>query len=375
MEFCAGIPGSVGGAVRMNAGAYGKEIKDVVDTVELMIISGEIMSSKKDDLKFAYRNLDISEGTIIIGASFLLTRGIEEQIHARINEILGKRKNKHPLEYRNAGSIFKNPNGGIPAGRIIDELGLKGIRIGNAKISEKHGNFIVNLGNAKASDIIALIDMIKTKVNEERGINVTDRGHDRRGRWMKNPVKSRLETKKYRLQRRSKHILHELLRTALLLGVISIVGAVMIFGYNFTISSPYFQIKEIIVHGCKELTEKEILSYAAIKPSQNLLAINLGTIARRIESNPWVKEVLVGKEFPNRLIIDLQERTAVALVKNDNGFNLLDLDGVAFKKLEKSDEADIPVLNGCYSDDSDSVILRNPSNSYDIFQLRKSSLL
>ncbi|MGD1152126.1 MAG: FtsQ-type POTRA domain-containing protein [Syntrophales bacterium] len=173
---------------------------------------------------------------------------------------------------------------------------------------------------------------------------------------MKNPVKSRLEAKKYRLQRRSKHILHELFRTALLLGVISIVGAIMIFGYNFTVSSPYFQIKEVIVRGCKELTEKEILSYAAIKPSQNLLAINLGTIARRIESNPWVKEVSIGREFPNRLIIDLQERTAVALVKRDNGFNLLDLDGVAFKKLEKNDEVDIPVLNGCYSDDNDSAL-------------------
>jgi UDP-N-acetylmuramate dehydrogenase len=172
MEFCAGIPGSVGGAVRMNAGAYGKEIKDIVETVELMIISGEILSARKDDLKFEYRNLDISEGTIITGASFLLTRGIEEQIHDRITEILGKRQNKHPLEYRNAGSIFKNPNGGIPAGQIIDELGLKGVRIGDAKISEKHGNFIVNLGNAKASDIIALIDMIKTKVNEERGIKL-----------------------------------------------------------------------------------------------------------------------------------------------------------------------------------------------------------
>jgi cell division protein FtsQ len=173
---------------------------------------------------------------------------------------------------------------------------------------------------------------------------------------MKSPVKSRLEAKKYRLQRRSKHILHELLRTALLLVVISTVSAGMIFVYNFTISSPYFQIKEVVVRGCKELTEKEILSSAAIKPSQNLLAINLGTIARSIESNPWVKEVSIGREFPNRLIIDLQERTAVALVKRDNGFNLMDLDGVAFKKLEKNDEVDIPVLNGCYSDDSDSAL-------------------
>ncbi len=170
MEFCAGIPGSVGGAVRMNAGAYGSEIKDIVESVKLMITKGEILESRKDDLKFTYRNLDISEGTVIVGASFLLAKGDREQIHARINEILRKRKNKHPLEYRNAGSIFKNPNGGIPAGRIIDESGLKGTQIGEAKISEKHGNFIVNLGNAKASDIIALIDMIKTKVKNERGI-------------------------------------------------------------------------------------------------------------------------------------------------------------------------------------------------------------
>ena len=173
---------------------------------------------------------------------------------------------------------------------------------------------------------------------------------------MKTPVKSRLEAKKYRLQRRSKHILRELLRTVLLLCIISIVGAGMIFGYNFTVSSPYFEIKDIVIRGCKELTDKEILSSAAIKPSQNLLAINLGTIARRIESNPWVKEVSIGREFPNRLIIDLQERTAVALVKRDNGFNLLDLDGVAFKKLEKNDEVDIPVLNVYYSDDNDSAL-------------------
>jgi cell division protein FtsQ len=173
---------------------------------------------------------------------------------------------------------------------------------------------------------------------------------------MKTPVKSRFEAKKYRLQRRSKHILHELLRTALLLVVISIVGAGMIFAYNFTVSSPFFQIKEVVVRGCKELTEKEILSSAAIKPSQNLLAINLATIARRIESNPWVKEVSVGREFPNRLVINLQERTAVALVKSDNGFNLMDLDGVAFKKLEKNDDVDIPVLNVYYSAGDDSAL-------------------
>jgi cell division protein FtsQ len=173
---------------------------------------------------------------------------------------------------------------------------------------------------------------------------------------MKNPFKSKIETQKYRLRRRSKNIFQDLLRAALLLSVVAVISAVMIYVYNFTISSPHFKIKEIIVRGGKELTEKDILSLAGIKPSQSLLAINMETVARRIETNPWVKEVSVGRELPNRMIIEVHERTAVALVKRDKGFSLLDLDGVAFKKLDKNDEIDIPVLNGCYSEGSDSVL-------------------
>jgi UDP-N-acetylmuramate dehydrogenase len=172
MEFCAGIPGSIGWAVKMNAGAYGTEIKDTIETVGLINGSGEIQECKRDMLKFSYRNLDLPESAIITGASFLLNRGIKKQIQTRIKEIMGMRKTKHPLEYYNAGSIFKNPAGGISAGQIIDELGLKGTQIGGAKISEKHGNFIVNVSNAKAIDIIALIDMVKKKVREDRGIDL-----------------------------------------------------------------------------------------------------------------------------------------------------------------------------------------------------------
>jgi len=172
MEFCAGIPGSIGGAVKMNAGAYGTEIKDTIEAVELMNGRGKIRECKRDILKFSYRNLDLPEGAIITGALFLLRRGIKEHIQSRITEIIGLRKAKHPLEYHSAGSVFKNPPGGISAGQIIDEIGLKGAQIGGARISEKHGNFIVNCGNAKARDIIALIGMVKKKVKEERGINL-----------------------------------------------------------------------------------------------------------------------------------------------------------------------------------------------------------
>jgi len=171
---------------------------------------------------------------------------------------------------------------------------------------------------------------------------------------MKSPFKTKFETQKYRLKRRSKNIAQELFRTALLLCFIVIISAALIYGYMFTLSSPYFQIKEITVRGCKELTEKEILSLAAIKPDQGLLAINLDKVARRIEVNPWIKEVYVGRELPNRLIIDVRERLPVALMKRDNSFSLLDMDGVAFKNLEKSDDLNIPVLNVRHDKGSDS---------------------
>ncbi|MEK7243725.1 MAG: FAD-binding protein, partial [Thermodesulfobacteriota bacterium] len=131
MEFCAGIPGSVGGAIRMNAGAYGGEIKDIVESANLLDASGGIRAAARDKLPFAYRTLDLPAETIIIGAAIRLRRGETEKIAGRVREIIGMRKEKHPLEFRNAGSVFKNPRD-CPAGRLIEEAGLKGIRIGDA---------------------------------------------------------------------------------------------------------------------------------------------------------------------------------------------------------------------------------------------------
>lgn len=171
MEFCAGIPGSVGGGVKMNAGAFGSELKDVIETVSLMNGKGDTKVAVKNGLKFGYRNLDLPEGTVILGAKFLFTKGSRKEIKGRVSEIISMRKKKHPLEYRSAGSIFKNPPD-ISAGKIIDDIGLKGKQIGGAKISEMHGNFIVNSGKAKAKDIIDLIDITQKKVWEERGIHL-----------------------------------------------------------------------------------------------------------------------------------------------------------------------------------------------------------
>jgi UDP-N-acetylmuramate dehydrogenase len=168
MEFCAGIPGSVGGAVRMNAGAYGSEIKDVIVTVRLLDMTERIRTVTRDSLIFAYRSLDLPVETIIIGATFRLKRGEKEKIAGKIREILSLRREKHPLEFRNAGSIFKNPQA-MPAGRLIETAGLKGLRIGDAEVSEKHGNFIVNRGQATAAEVIGLIDLVQKRVFEATG--------------------------------------------------------------------------------------------------------------------------------------------------------------------------------------------------------------
>jgi UDP-N-acetylmuramate dehydrogenase len=167
-EFCAGIPGSVGGAIRMNAGAYGGEIKDITEEIRMMDTSGTVRTVAAKELPFAYRNLDLPANSIIIEAVFRLPSGRKEDISKRIAEIIKARTEKHPLELPNAGSIFKNP-ADYPAGRLIEECGLKESRIGAAEVSGKHANFIVNRGAATAEEIIVLIAAIKESVFQKTG--------------------------------------------------------------------------------------------------------------------------------------------------------------------------------------------------------------
>lgn len=171
LEFCAGIPGSVGGGVWMNAGAYGREMKDTIGSVIVVNGSGKRRKIEREDLLFEYRGLDLPDSTVITGATFDLLKGEKEEIQRKIVNILQSRRDKHPLGERSAGSVFKNPPSS-PAGKIIDEVGLKGTMSGRAMISEKHGNFIVNLGGATTKDIVALIDIIKKRVFEQKGIKL-----------------------------------------------------------------------------------------------------------------------------------------------------------------------------------------------------------
>jgi cell division protein FtsQ len=164
---------------------------------------------------------------------------------------------------------------------------------------------------------------------------------------MKKPFRIQLEAKKNRLRRRWGEVLREIGRAVLLTGAIVLVTAALLAGYDRMLRLPHLHIRETVVKGCQELTEKEILSLASVRATSNILTINREAIARRIRANPWVREVFVGREFPDRLVIIVRERKPVALLEQDKGLYLLDGEGTPFKKLEAGEESDLPVLTGC----------------------------
>ena len=170
LEFAAGIPGSVGGAVVMNAGAYGGEIKDVLEFADVLDGNGDIVRLYNSDLEFGYRKSIIQEKDyVVLSVSFVLTRGDEKAIRAEIKELNERRREKQPLDLPSAGSTFKRPTG-LFAGKLIEDAGLKGFRVGDAQVSEKHCGFVVNVGKATSADIYELISKVIEKVYEETGV-------------------------------------------------------------------------------------------------------------------------------------------------------------------------------------------------------------
>ena len=164
-------------------------------------------------------------------------------------------------------------------------------------------------------------------------------------------LKTSYGAKRYRLRRRFSGVLGDFFRSTCLLFSIVALSFSFIYIYNCLLSAPYFEIKETSVRGLKELTEKDILTLAQIKPAQNILAVNTGAVTRRVITNPWVKNIYVGRELPNRLVLEVQERTALALLKQTGDFYLVDSDGSVFKKLSKNDEVDLPILTGFDEED------------------------
>ena len=173
-EELSGIPGTIGGAIFMNAGAYGKEIKDINISTICMDYDGKIFELPNKEQEFEYRSSIFNKKDyIILETKLKLEYGKKEEIKKKMDEYLSSRKEKQPIEYPSAGSTFKRQEGVITA-KLIDECGLKGFQIGGAKVSEKHAGFIINYNNAKAKDVIDLIKYVKEKVYEKYGIKIKE---------------------------------------------------------------------------------------------------------------------------------------------------------------------------------------------------------
>ena len=163
-EFASGIPGTLGGAIIMNAGAYGREMKDVVVDVDVLDDLGNIKTLTNEQLEFGYRTSKIaSSNYVVLGAKIKLCSGDSKKIKEYMNELAQKRRQKQPLNYPSAGSTFKRPEGYFAA-KLIEDAGLKGYSIGGAQVSDKHAGFIVNMGNATAQDILSLMEYVKDTV-------------------------------------------------------------------------------------------------------------------------------------------------------------------------------------------------------------------
>lgn len=167
LEWAAGIPGTVGGAVVMNAGTKLGVMQDCLDAIQMVDPEGRLVTYAAADVAFAYRSVSLPEG-VVVGAWLRLTPASRETIESRTKSYLQYRKQSQPLSQPNAGSVFKNPQG-TTAGRLIEEAGLKGHRVGDAEVSTKHANFIVNLGQARSTDVLRLIETVQQAVFQRTG--------------------------------------------------------------------------------------------------------------------------------------------------------------------------------------------------------------
>lgn len=171
-EFASGIPGTIGGACVMNAGAYGGEMKDVLESVTVLTGEGKIIELGRNELELGYRTSVIAKkGYIVLGAALKLERGDGEKIKTYMDELKEKRVTKQPLEYPSAGSTFKRPEGYF-AGKLIEDAGLRGFQVGGAQVSEKHCGFVINRDHAAAADIMELMRQVQIRVKENSGVDL-----------------------------------------------------------------------------------------------------------------------------------------------------------------------------------------------------------
>ena len=171
LEFLRGIPGTVGGAVRMNAGAYGRDVSDILESVDVVLRDGSLRTLSLDEMGYSYRHSELPDGAIVVGATFRGVAGDTKEIGAEMDRIATEREASQPLRSRTGGSTFKNP-AGHKAWQLVDEAGCRGLQVGDAQVSEKHCNFLLNLGAATSANIEELGEEVRRRVKAHSGIDL-----------------------------------------------------------------------------------------------------------------------------------------------------------------------------------------------------------
>jgi UDP-N-acetylmuramate dehydrogenase len=181
LEFLRGIPGTVGGFVRMNGGAYGREVCDILVDCDVILAEGTFITVPAADLEYSYRHSNLPDGAIVVAARFKGTPGKPEDIGAEMDRIAHAREETQPLRSKTGGSTFKNPPGD-KAWRLVDAAGCRGLKVGGAQVSEKHANFLINTGDATSADIEGLGEEVRRRVSESEGVTL-EWEIQRVGRW------------------------------------------------------------------------------------------------------------------------------------------------------------------------------------------------
>ncbi len=297
LEWASSIPGTLGGSIVGNAGAYKEEIFDYIDNVRVLDSNLNIKAIKKEDLKYSYRYSSFKDhkDLIILGATLNLRNGNKEESLEIVNKRMQKRLETQPLEYPSAGSVFRNRENDF-AGRIIEEaLGFKGKEIGGAKVSEKHANFIINFNNATSKDIKELISLIKEEVKEKDNIDLV----------IEQEI---IEWKEY-MTKRKKRIRFKSVLFLLLLGYLVFVFGMYIYK---------LPVKNIYIKGTSILTDQEIIDAAKLKSYPSIHKYSNRKIAKNIKALELVDDVKIRKNIFGKVTITVNEAKPLFYYRSDD---------------------------------------------------------
>ena len=319
LEWAVGIPGSVGGAVRMNAGGHGAQTSEVlVDCRIVSLLDGVERLVVKSALDLSYRHSSIGPFEVVTEASYRLERGDAEQALARIDEVVRWRR-EHQPGGQNAGSVFTNPPDDA-AGRLIEEAGLKGLRMGSAVVSDKHANFIQADPGGSADDVRRLIDAVRGACPRAPRRQARNRAAIRgvRGGVMTDP---RIQARRVKVERQRGHR-----RLRVLIGAVVLAGGVA--GALAIAHSSLFSARTVVIAGAVQTLRSEILAVTGLDREPPLIDLNTGSMQRRLERLPWVVTASVHLDWPSTVAIAVVERVPVAATAlAAGGYALLDATG------------------------------------------------